>query len=262
MKKFKSIFLLLVGIFFLAACSKDTETTPELVKTKIAESTTTSGLIVSLWSDNASYLVAYNKVYVQVKKADGSEVSNAMVTLSPLMDMMTMKHSSPVEQPIYNSSDHLYEGAVVFSMASGMMGTWGLNVKVNDESLAFTVGVNATATNTKHTGTFVGTDGKNYTVSLVQPAVPKTGMNDLEILVNVQQDMLNFPSDASLTIVVDPQMTSMGHGSPGNVNPTSSGNGHYKGKVNFTMTGDWRLHLKLLRNNTVIVEDAALDILF
>ena len=86
--------------------------------------------------------------------------------------------------------------------------------------------------------------------------------NDLEILVNVKQDMLTFPPDAGLTIEVTPEMPSMGHGSPNNVNPVSSSNGHYKGKVNFTMMGLWRLHLKLLRNNTVIVEDAALDLLF
>ncbi|WP_040300265.1 FixH family protein [Arcticibacter svalbardensis] len=262
MKKITNIILLLVGIVFLAACSKDTETTPSPEKTKIAESTTSSGLIVSLYSDNTSYLVAYNKVYVQVKKADGTSLSNATVTYSSLMDMMTMTHSSPVEQPIYNTSDQLYEGAVVFSMPSGDMGTWGLTVKVNNESLVFNVPVNSTATNTKHTGTFVGTDGKSYSVSIVQPAAPQTGMNDLEVLVNVKQDLLNFPADASLTIEVTPEMPSMGHGSPNNVNPVSSGNGHYTGKVNFTMTGDWRLHLKLLRNNTVIVEDAALDLLF
>ncbi|WP_069658374.1 FixH family protein [Arcticibacter eurypsychrophilus] len=262
MKKIINIFLLIVGITFFAACSKDTETTPDPEKTKIAESTTTSGLTVSLWSDQTSYLVAYNKVYVQVKKADGSSVTNATVTYSPLMDMTTMKHSSPVEQPVYNTSDQLYEGAVVFSMPSGMMGSWGLTVKVNNESLVFNVSVNATVTNTKHTGTFLGTDGKSYSVSLVQPSTPKIGMNDLEILVNVKQDMLTFPPDAGLTIEVTPEMPSMGHGSPNNVNPVSSSNGHYKGKVNFTMSGDWRLHLKLLRNNTVIVEDAALDLLF
>lgn len=262
MRKISNLLLLVIGISFLTACSKDNETAPEPEKTKIAESTTSSGLIVSLWSDHTSYLVAYNKVYIQVKKADGSEVTDATVTYSSLMDMTTMKHSSPVEQPVYNSSDHLYEGAVVFSMASGMMGSWSLTVNVNNEPLVFNVTVNATATNTKHTATFVGTDGKSYSVSLVQPASPQTGMNDLEVLVNVRQDLLTFPPDASLTVEVTPEMPSMGHGSPNNVNPVSSGNGHYKGKVNFTMTGDWRIHLKLIRNGTVIVEDAALDLLF
>jgi len=40
-------------------------------------------------------------------------------------------------------------------------------------------------------------------------------------------------------------MPSMGHGSPNNVNPVLTKNGHYKGKVNFTMTGDWRINLEL-----------------
>jgi hypothetical protein len=40
-------------------------------------------------------------------------------------------------------------------------------------------------------------------------------------------------------------MPSMGHGSPNNINPLHIKNGHYKGKVNFTMTGDWRINLVL-----------------
>ncbi len=40
-------------------------------------------------------------------------------------------------------------------------------------------------------------------------------------------------------------MPSMEHGSPNNLNPTDFGNGHYKGKVNFTMTGMWRINIDI-----------------
>ncbi|MDZ7648356.1 MAG: FixH family protein [Cytophagales bacterium] len=47
-------------------------------------------------------------------------------------------------------------------------------------------------------------------------------------------------------------MPSMGHGSPNNVNPTHSSKGSYKGKVNFTMTGDWRLNLNISQGEAVL----------
>jgi hypothetical protein len=65
-----------------------------------------------------------------------------------------------------------------------------------------------------------------------------------------------------MTVEITPEMPSMGHGSPNNVNPVHTGNGHYKGTVNFTMTGDWRIHLKLTRNGRLISDKAYFDILF
>jgi hypothetical protein len=56
------------------------------------------------------------------------------------------------------------------------------------------------------------------------------------------------------SIVLTPEMPSMGHGSPNNVNPTFSSNGHYTGKVNYTMTGDWRLNLSLSQSGTLVKE--------
>jgi hypothetical protein len=44
---------------------------------------------------------------------------------------------------------------------------------------------------------------------------------------------------------VEPWMVSMDHGSPNNVAPVHMQNGHYKGTVNFTMTGDWRVRLTM-----------------
>ena len=57
--------------------------------------------------------------------------------------------------------------------------------------------------------------------------------------------MMTFPAEDNFSITMTPEMPSMGHGSPNNVNPVLTKNGHYKGKVNFTMTGDWRINLVL-----------------
>lgn len=264
MKHTFKLMMLLATLFSFASCSKNDDIKPEQESEKILidEEKTASGMTVSLWADREDVSVAWNKLYVSVKNAAGAGVSNAAITFMPVMDMMTMTHSSPVEQPVYNSQNGLYEGAAVFSMPSGTMGSWTLTVSVNSEPVTFDIDVKAAPTGTKHTGTFTGTDGLSYSVSLIQPSTPKTGMNDLLILINKRQDMMNFPAAEDLSVELTPEMPSMGHGSPNNVNPVHTDKGRYSGKVNFTMTGDWRLHLRLKRGNTVIVEDAALDLLF
>ena len=49
-------------------------------------------------------------------------------------------------------------------------------------------------------------------------------------------------------------MPSMDHGSPNSEGPVHVAKGHYKGKANFTMTGEWRLHLELATQSTVLDE--------
>jgi len=261
--KFK-LMMLLAALFSFASCSKDNDIRPnqEPEKVLIDEKKTASGLTVTLWAESKDLTVAWNRLYVSLKTSAGANINNAAVTYTPVMYMMTMEHASPVEQPVYNAEQALYDGAVVFSMASGTMGSWKLNVSVNNEPVIFDIEVKEPPVNIKQTGTFVGTDGISYSVSLVQPLTPKTGMNDLRILINKRQDMMNFPAVEDLSVELTPEMPSMGHGSPNNVNPVHIGKGHYGGKVNFTMTGDWRLHFRLKRGNTVIIEDATLDLLF
>lgn len=58
--------------------------------------------------------------------------------------------------------------------------------------------------------------------------------------------MMSFPAIDGYTMTMTPEMPSMGHGSPNNVNPVSSGMGKYDGKVNFTMTGYWKVNFEFL----------------
>src|SRR5690554_6570013 len=176
------------------------------------------------------------------------------------MDMGNMQHSSPIEQPVFNSNTKMYEGLVVFTMHSGL-GDWTLDVDVNGEIVTFPVNVLDSQTGTKYVGSYTGTDAEKYIVSLVKPFDWSVGMNDVSIMVHKKESMMSFPAVEDFTIVMDPQMTSMGHGSPNNVSPTPIGDGYYKGKVNFTMTGDWRLNLDLIKASDTIVK-AEIDILF
>ena len=131
---------------------------------------------------------------------------------------------------------------------SSLAGSWTVNVHVHNHlfgkegniTIPFSVAEPAKPRILSFTS---ASDGNKYFVSFIEPSVPKVGINDMEIAVYKKASMMSFPADSSLSVVLNPEMPSMGHGSPNNVNPVHTGNGHYKGKVNFTMTGLWRLNL-------------------
>lgn len=262
MKTTRYLLGLVLALIIFSCSDKEEEITPSADHNLLAQAVTPSGKKVKLWSDKKALSVSYNQVYISIQKADSTFSGESAITLLPVMDMGTMKHSSPVEQPVFNASTKLYNAGIVFSMPSGDMGSWTLTAKVDQEEVVFKVNIAAAAANTKYTTTFVGSDGVSYSISLVEPLSPKIGMNDLVLLVNQRESMMSFPAVSGLTIEVTPEMPSMGHGSPNNVNPAYTTGGRYAGKVNFTMTGDWRLHFKISKGSTVLAEDVSLDLLF
>lgn len=255
--------LFLAVVLAMASCNTTNETIAPAPNHKmIAQGQTLSGKTIKLWAETSILTVAFNRLYISVQKSDSTYIGSSAVSLTPMMDMGTMKHSSPVEQPIFNAANQLYEGAAVFSMPSGDIGSWQLIVKVDEEEISMNINVKAAPANTKYTGTFKGADGISYTLSLIEPKSSKIGINDLLILVNRKENMMSFPAVDGLSFEITTEMPSMGHGSPNNVNPVFIANGRYAGKVNFTMTGDWRIHFKVKKGETVIAEDYALDLLF
>ena len=226
---------------------------------EIATATTSANETVTLYADEATLTTGFTNMYVKITDASGIEITDATVDFAPLMTMTSMSHACPIEQPIYNSTIGKYKGALVFIMSS-IAGTWTLDVNVNGNPASFTLTVADAPT--KVVGSYVGTDGGTYFVSLLRPVTWEVGMNDIEFLIHKQTSMMSFPAVDDFTIVMTPEMVSMGHGSPNNVDPIFIANGHYNGDVNYTMTGDWRLHLQLLQNGVEIQADAFLDILF
>ena len=97
-------------------------------------------------------------------------------------------------------------------------------------------------------------------ISLIPPVKWKAGLNDFEITIHKMVSMDDFPTVEDYTVEVEPEMPSMGHGSPNNVNPVHTSNGHYMGKVNFTMSGLWNVKLKLFKNGKLVSEGLLFEI--
>lgn len=266
MKKY-AFLALIIGAVTLTSCKKEeveptdteTNTTADTTMYLLASGTTANGETVELFALEQQLTTGHTQFFTKVKDAAGAILTNATVIYSPLMDMGAMQHSAPVVQPSYNSATSTYGGAVVFQMSS-LGGNWTMDVIVNGSPITFDLTVAESAT--KVVGVYTGTDGVNYVVSLTRPVTWEVGMNDLELMIHKKESMMSWPAVDDLEVVLEPEMPSMGHGSPNNVSPVHIGSGYYQGEVNFTMTGDWRLHLQLIRAGVEIHSDAFLDIVF
>jgi hypothetical protein len=257
----------------LFSCKKD-DTTPAITTNyyKCAEALSeNSSFNVEMFSED-SLFVGYNVVYFRIKNNPGGEVQSlATVVLRPVMDMGTFKHSCPCENPASGvDSEGFFKGIILFSMPG--TNSWSVDAEITADGktdsvhLALTQ-VSATIPARKIVvidsleitpGTWTIT---KYPVSLV-PQAWKVGINPFEITIHRMASMFSFPPVTDLAVEITPEMPSMGHGSPNNVNPVHTVNGHYYGSVNFTMTGEWRIHLAIKKEGRLITDKAYFDVTF
>jgi len=222
-----------------------------------------SGLKVEFYA-LADLFPGYNQVFFTVKdSASGDVVEADEFMMMPLMEMTQMTHSCPIEAPIYNSETKQYEGAIVFVMSS-MGGTWSVSVTLNSLGVAvFLPTVTDLDEPKSYSFPSMVDSTQKYFVSLIEPSEPKVGENDFEILINHRETPMSWPAVEDLTVIIEPEMPDMGHGSPNNIDPTHTADGHYDGVVNFTMTGWWSVNLTILNaEGDTINNDRSFDITF
>lgn len=263
---------MLISCLFVS-CNEDETYSPDQEKyMKVGEILSSGSTFTVGFYAKDSLFVGYNKVYFKITKTGGQPIKQATLVLHPLMDMGTFSHACPFENPGSSlNADGYFEGAVLFSMIG--TDSWSLGVDVSadgkTETASFPIDkVRATVPVKKivvidslSTG-----PGKwaitKHPISLVEPPQWKVGNNVFEITAHTMASMMSFPCCEDLTIEITPEMPSMGHGSPNNVNPVYMGEGHYKGSVNFTMTGDWRIHLTIKKGDRLVSNKAYFDIIF
>lgn len=255
-----SVFAVLFSMLLMISCSKDNTTTPDptLGYLKLASGFAAGAATkVEIFAADSAF-TGYNKFYIALTdSATGTYIENAQITLTPTMTMPMMSHSAPKENPSStNAVDKLFPCSVSFIMAS-MSGTWTLAVNVqnlvNNKSGMVTFTINVKDPSPAKMFSFVSlTDNTTkFFVGFIPPTKPIVGINDFEFVVYKKQSMMMFPADSSLNVSFIPTMPTMGHSSPNNINPVYIGNGHYKGKVNFTMTGLWRMSMTFNAGTTL-----------
>jgi hypothetical protein len=97
------------------------------------------------------------------------------------------------------------------------------------------------------------TDSNEYVVAYIPPAKLKVGINDAEFVIHkYNKDIQSYREEQNLSTSMSLFMPTMGHGSPNNVSPIHTANGHYLGKSNFTMSGLWEIKLSLYKNTNLL----------
>ncbi|MDR3118136.1 MAG: FixH family protein [Mediterranea sp.] len=251
--------------FLLVSCGKD-ETpaaSPVAGLTKIQEFTD-ANYTVTAWNEAGQWRLGYTKVYFTVQNKNGDFVEDAGLTAFPEMDMgMGMRHSTPRSEITKVAGKPLYEAYYSFLMYSGQGdGTWYYDLSyttgsaagsfddvVIDVKNAFRLDGN---TPRKVIQTVVAADGsgKRYVISLVEPQHPAVGSNEITVYVHGREDANTYPEVAGFKLKLDPRMPSMeNHSSPNNEDLSWDSAGRvYRGRVNFSMTGYWKLNL-ILQNS-------------
>ncbi len=228
---------------------------------------------VEIWGKK-NFFVGYNNLVVVLYDSLNlnEKITDAHIHFLPVMTMgmgdMQMQHAAPVENPEEEAINEVFPGAIAFIMATNPEGSWKLGISVHNHKYdkegeaEFDITVDNPSTSVLTVFTSQSADSSKLVLSLVEPTKPKVGMNDIEFTLHRMADMMDFPPDDSYTIEITPEMPSMGHGSPNNVNPVNTGNGHYKGKVNFTMTGEWRVNVAVKKDGNTVSKNAYFNITF
>jgi len=243
-----------ICLILLTSCGKDAiEIDPiaELGLQKIGEQAQGDTRIM-VWGDK-SIESGYEKLYIQVLDAAGNFLNDGTLELRPMMEMNmdagSMVHSAPADPTRLGKHD-LFESGVVFTMpSSGEHGKWELQVKytsLNKEVTDFKIPVQVAANKEAKVKTIRTKNNDRYVLSFHLSQAPKIGVNEANFTLHKQESMMSFPAFDAAAITIDPRMPDMdNHGSPNNVQPTYQKDGHYSGKLNYTMSGFWRVNLKI-----------------
>ena len=249
--KYVAILLL---VFTLYSC-KDDDTNPvkdntdQITLNSIANKTS-GDYTFELVSEDTELKEGHNVFYIRATDNSGNSIAKD-ITVNLMMDMGMMMHSTPFMSEVVTLNEKEYiKVDATFIMASAG-GTWFVTFK--SETMNIDERIDYTVTATGNVKRFIF-DEKSYFVTLRSLDSPKVGINDFIVSIHTRESMMIHPAVTDLTTEVEMLMPSMGHGSDGNVSPVHTENGVYAGKVNFNMTGDWQITLKLKRDDIMIGE--------
>jgi len=241
-------FLMSVAFCSLQSCADDTiepELTDNLVM--IAEGYAAAAK-VEVYAEQELH-AGYNQVFLALyDSVSEKNITDANVSFYPLMQMSETSHSCPVENPDPHAIDKFFQGGILFTMPSGEMGKWTLEVNVHNHQNGVSgkalFDIEVLSTTLPSVISFMGLNGVKYILACKFPEKIRVGVNPFELIAFRKEANEFYPAD-NLVLKLNPEMPSMDHGSPNNEDPVHTANGHYAGKVNFTMTGQWRLNLDI-----------------
>lgn len=261
-----SVFL---SILLLIGCSNDSipllvnEPGNDFQKIISAEE---GNIRFEIWTTgNDTLMTGYNRVGFKVFE-NNTEKTTGFVKFYAKMFHFTSSefHATPVE-PQYNYDPALgmFAGYIIMLMPSDTSSRWYGYYNFNDElsidSANFDVGWD---TKTKFK-IFTDISAQlSYLITMTAPVDPVRGMNDFSCLLHESPDFVDFTQVNSANMFLTPKLDSLNHTSDGNVNPVYLGGGIYRGKVNFDLSGGWKVYDSIYYNNRCVTQNGTPYIYF
>ncbi len=195
----------------------------------------------------------YSELLVKVKR-NGEYVQLNDFHFTPQMAMgMGMTHGTPIDTIFWDEQLLGYRVALVWVMASygpsgDTLGAWSVGIRGTVGMDTINVTVPVTVYYADWVRAFLSATDRSKIIAVLHLPHPTVGFNAFDLFVYRKEERGGFVPVTDLQIEIEPEMPSMGHGSPNNQDPVHWRKGRYRGKVNFTMTGEWVIHTHFYRN--------------
>jgi hypothetical protein len=246
--------LVLIALIFSCSTDDNDDTTPEneVANLFLIREISNGDQTIELFNKTGMFKTGYNAISLRIKdNTTNTYIEDASLSWMPVMQMPTMQHSCPksnITKVIGKNT--VYEGFIIYQMTNTDGSGWSLtiNYNINGEAYSVTETIEVFQYENQNVASFIGTDDTRYILALIEPLNPSIAINEMKVGLFKMENMMTFPVVENYTIALDPRMPGMGnHSSPNNTDLSfNNADSFYYGDLSLTMTGYWKLNLKLL----------------
>lgn len=263
MKTVKFLSLIAIFVCFMSCSSDDDEVLKDdpIAGLSLVTSFEANGHTVELYSESSNFTTGYNEISVRIKEAASDRYfSNAEIGWMPVMHMADKEHSCPKSEVALTENETVSKGFLIFQMPGNAEEYWSLTLNYRLGGVTYEADgrleVNPSLDGKQKISVFKGNDDARYVLAMVDPEKPGVKINDFKAVLYKMEDMMNFSVAEYYKITVDPRMPGMdNHSSPNNEDLTyNAASRMYSGKLSLTMTGYWKINLKLLNADGDVIK--------
>lgn len=265
MKTIKLLFTAIILSVGFTSCTSDSDDPINVEENPMAEYNMVSALkanghTLEVYSKEGGFVIGYNELFIRIKDiVTESYITNAEISWTPIMHMTEKTHSCPKSEISVTEDASVYKGFAVFQMPGNADEYWNLTLEYSIQGQSYEVTerieVKVPSDDKRRVNTFMGSDEVRYILAMM-PMEPEVAVNDFSAVLFKMENMMTFPLVENYKVVIDPRMPSMGnHSSPNNEDLNyDAASKMYKGKLSLTMTGYWKINLKLMNDSGEVLK--------